>query len=215
VIHAAPVLPVTAGIAVQIVVVHVKHEDKMDPETEPKPESSAGTPNTDNRVPQARLNEVIAERNEARQQVAQLAQQVEDIQAAQLKEKEDYKALYEQTLNQLTELQPKAEQVDTMLEALNQTVEAQIALLPEDMRDLVPAFDHPQKTLDWLNRNAAKLMKPAAPAMDAGQRGDGSGQNVTLTAEQERILKLAQQVDPTMTRERLIGRMLKMQEGET
>lgn len=160
--------------------------------------AGAGNTGTDNRVPQSRLNEVIAERNEARNQIAELAQQIEAIKAAQLKEKEDYKALYEQAESKLSELQPKAAQVETMREALNKTVEAQIELLPDEARELVPEFGDPQKTLDWLNKNAAKLRRPAAPAMDAGTRGDSLA-NAKLTPEQEEAYKRS-----GMTRERYI-----------
>jgi DNA repair exonuclease SbcCD ATPase subunit len=141
----------------------------------------AGALPTENAVPQSRFNQVVSERNAAREQMAELQRQIEEIKTAQLAEKEDFRTLYEETKATLDQVQPKASQVDEWRNAVLETVQAQIEQLPEDVRDLVPEYEDPRQTLLWLNKNAAKLTRTPAPNMHAGARGDDVPPETILT----------------------------------
>jgi hypothetical protein len=154
-----------------------------------QPSPPAGAQNSENRVPQSRFNEVLAERNAAHEKMAELQRQMEEIRTAQLTEKEDFRKLYEETKSSLEQVQPKAAQVDEWRAALSETAQAQIDRLPEDARGLVPDYDDPRKTLQWLNKNAATLTRAPAPNMHAGPRGDDIPPDVQLTAMEEMIQK--------------------------
>ena len=164
-------------------------------------------------IPYARFKEVNDERKALEARLAKLEKAQTEADQTRLAEEKRYQELADSYKAELDRVKPVAGQIDDWKAALHETAKAQIDLLPEDARELVPEYDDPRLTLAWLNKNAAKLMRPAAPAMDAGTRGDSAAKNVKLTADQERALMLARQVDPTMTRERYIARLLMQQDG--
>lgn len=155
-------------------------------------QSSAETQNTahENRIPQSRFNEVIEERNTLKAELDKLRSDFESAKRKELEEKEDFRRLYEETQKQLDELKPRAGQYDDMLTSLRETVAARVERLPEDVRDLVPDYDDPRLTLQWLNANEAKLMRPLAPQMDAGARGDATKPGAKLTDYDRQLAKL-------------------------
>jgi predicted phage tail protein len=136
-------------------------------------------------------------------------------QEAQLAEQNRWKELAEARQKERDQLSPYKTQVEQMSETLKSVLDSQLESLPEEARTMVS--DMPgtvQEKLDWLAKNRARLTRPAAPEMDAGARGDNSpNKNVKLTPEQEQALASAQRVDPKMTRERYIARLLQMQGG--
>ena len=71
----------------------------------------------------------------------------------------------------LKAVQPKAERADALEAFLKNSVELRIKALPEADRTLVPEFDDPLKTLEWLDRNAARFTQQRAPDLDAGKKG--------------------------------------------
>jgi len=175
--------------------------------------SAAEPQNTghENRVPQSRLNEVIKEREDLKARLDKLEQQQQQADEKRLTDQEQFKELAEKYRAELEALKPVAGQVKDWQKSLMETAQAQIERLPKDMRELVPEYDDPRKTLDWLNKNAARLMRPSAPEMDAGARGDTSThKNVNLTPGEEAALKAA----PWMTREDYIAAKISMGLGQ-
>lgn len=158
--------------------------------------SPAGAENTEaqqpsHMIPKARFDEVnnLAKSLKAELEALRTSKQADE--EKRLAEQQEWKTLAEQRAARLAELEPLAASVKEMQEALNATVKARIDRLPEDVRDLVPDFGDARKTLDWLNANEHKLMRPLAPAMDAGARGDkGAGQLSDLEREVAARLRL-------------------------
>ena len=140
--------------------------------------SSAETENTDaqqqqHMIPKSRFDEVNNLAKSLKAELEQLRASQQQAQEQRLAEQNEWKTLAEQRAAEIAELKPLAGRVKEISEALEATVAARIERLPEDVRGLVPDFGDPRKTLDWLNANESKLIRPLAPAMDAGARGDG------------------------------------------
>lgn len=131
---------------------------------------------------QADLDRIAGEAREEGRKAAQRAAEEQ-----KLKEMGEFKALYEQVKAELEVLKPYKAKAEDAAAVLKETVEAEIAQLPEDARALVPEYDDPRKTLAWINTNKPRLVRPVAPATDAGARGD-SGVNVPRLTDQERQL---------------------------
>lgn len=166
--------------------------DENNIETTNNGQSPAGAENTghqDGYVPRSRLNEVIAEREQLRKERAALLaiQQAEN--EKRLQDQQEWQKLAEQYKSELEQVKPLAQRVNEFEEALRNTAAAQIEQLPEDMRPLVPEYDDPRQTLDWLNKNAARLMRQPAPGTDAGVRGDGKNGVAGLTDAEKAIAR--------------------------
>lgn len=85
---------------------------------------------------------------------------------------------------QLDALKPKLEAADSYRATIEATVKARIEALPAQYRTLVPEYENPAQTLQWLDANAATLKAPAVPVLDAGRTGDTSNKTVRLTPEE-------------------------------
>lgn len=119
-------------------------------------------------IPRNRFDQVIAARNLAEARAADLEAQLNAARDEQLTANQQWQELAEQRAVRIAELEPVAAQVTAMQAALQNRVDAEIAMLPEEKRPLVPAYDDPAQTLEWLSRNAALLRKPTAPGLDGG-----------------------------------------------
>ena len=142
----------------------------------------------DIQIPKSRFDEVNARLKLAEDRAAAAEKAAKDAQDAALKEKNDYKTLYESTKAEKDALAPKAAQVDDMEKTLGGLLAAQVAEMPEDRRGLVPAELTTQQKLNWIAQNRAVLMAPKPFDIGAGkQGGDGSGnhtQQVKLEPEE-------------------------------
>jgi hypothetical protein len=107
----------------------------------------------ENMIPQSRLNEIIRERDEARQKAADSDKKLQDAETKRLQETNDYKALWEKAQTELSAVAPKAAQVDAYEKTLGDLLHSQIAEMPEDRRGLVPAALSTQQKLDWISAN--------------------------------------------------------------
>jgi hypothetical protein len=91
---------------------------------------------------------------------------------ARLAENQQYRELAELRQKELDQVKPRADRLEAIEAAMRETVQARIDALPETWRSVVPEYDDPLKTLQWLDANAAKLAAPRPPSTDAGTRGD-------------------------------------------
>lgn len=100
--------------------------------------------------------------------------------ADRLKKAGEHEKLAEQYRQEAEGLKPKAERVDALEKRIQTMVDKRVQALPKEMRGLVPKYDDPAQTLDWLEANEAVLRGPRAPEMDGGAKGDpkGSGTKV-------------------------------------
>ena len=164
---------------------------------------------------QAQLKRVNAESAGRRKEIDALKAELDKLTTSQLADQQKWQELAQKYQAERDELKPYKAQAESVSETLESLLTAQLADLPDEARVMVG--DMPgtaQEKLDWLAKNRSRLLKPLAPAMDAGARGDGSSHaNVKLTPEQEQALASAQRVDPKMTRERYIARLLEQQRG--
>jgi hypothetical protein len=67
--------------------------------------------------------------------------------------------------------EPKAKRVDLVESYIADMLAAELKIIPERLRALVPAFDDPLKTLQWVQTAKASgvLAAPSAPQTDAGE----------------------------------------------
>jgi small-conductance mechanosensitive channel len=166
-------------------------------------------------IPKARFDEVNNARKDLEARLAKLEKDQQTAREQQLAEQQKWQELAEERAKKLEELSPYKAQFEAVSTTLESTLAAQLEDLPDDVRDMVDSMPGDvQQKLDWLSKNRGKLLRPTAPNTDAGVRGDTKVQKMRLTPDQEAALARAQGVDPSMTRERYIAALLKMQGGE-
>jgi hypothetical protein len=164
----------------------------MDPELNDQSQSPAEALNTEaqGRIPYERFREVNERAKAAEAKLEALQSKQKDDEETRLAEANEYKALYEKAKLEIEALKPFKARTDELAAALKATVDAEMASLPEDVRSLVPEFDDPRKTLDWLNKNKGKLLRPLAPSTDAGRQGDRA-ETIQLTPNEEAVARAA------------------------
>lgn len=139
-------------------------------------------------IPKERFDEVNSRMKEYEKKLQAQEKALKEAQEARLKEKEDYKQLYEQTTAELSELKPLAEQVETYKETMESLFESQVADIPEEMRSLIPDELSVKQKLDWIARNKNLLLKPVAPNIGAGNRGSGASPKTReLTPDEKQV----------------------------
>lgn len=161
------------------------------PEQTQTPPAPSATPDAkpENMIPKSRLDEVIAQRDAATKKADALEKAQQETERKRLEEANEYKKLYETTQAELSNLKPKAEQVDTYEKTLTSILESQIADLPEDFRDVVPDGLTTQAKLDWLAKNKSKFMKAEPFDIGAGKTGAKPNKKVDLTPEQKEMAR--------------------------
>ena len=139
-------------------------------------------------IPKERFDEVNSRMKEYEKKLQAQEKALKEAQEARLKEKEDYKQLYEQTTAELSELKPLAEQVETYKETMQYLFESQVADIPEEMRSLIPDELSVKQKLDWIAKNRGLLLKPVAPNIGAGNRGSGASHKTReLTPDEKQV----------------------------
>ena len=140
-------------------------------------------------IPKRRLDEALEANRKLKDEIDALKKEQQSQLEAQLKEQGRYKELAEQRATELAELRPKAETVDTYEATLISVLAAQIAEIPEAMRDLIPDELTTQQKLNWLSKNRSLLVKPAPHDIGAGKVGGGAPQGVDLTPDEVEMAK--------------------------
>ena len=149
-------------------------------------ESSADSKKTDDShmIPKSRLDAEIARRKEFEKKFKASEKALKDAQTARMEENQEYKDLYEKAKSELSELKPKADQVESWKETMESLLEAQIEEIPEDLRGLIPREELTVKqTLDWIAKNKQLLLKPVGPDLNAGSQGSKTPGESTQTRE--------------------------------
>jgi hypothetical protein len=99
-----------------------------------------------------------------------LDKQFQDAEKKRLQDENNYKELYEKAQGEISTLKPLAGSVEEMEATLQQVLEAEVASLPDQFKDVVPEGSTKSK-LDWLNKNKSKFVKPEALDIGAGAKG--------------------------------------------
>jgi len=128
-------------------------------------------------------------RDLAEKQAKTLSQAAQDAEKNRLKDKEDYRKLYEAAEGELTELRPKAETLTVYEQILQKTLQTSIAEIPEDRRSLIPSKLPIQDQLEWITANRSLLSKAQPFDIGAGKSGGGQNKSVNLSPEELQIAK--------------------------
>lgn len=96
-------------------------------------------------------------------------------QRKQLEEQGNYKTLAEQHAAEIARLKPFEEQATVYGQIIRSSNDARIKEIPEQYRTMIPKDYSPEKLQEWLNANAALLVKQPAPSYDAGAGANGGG----------------------------------------
>lgn len=153
---------------------------------QPASPATQGAP-AEHMIPKSRLDDVLAKLDAAQKKADALEKAQQEGERKRLEEANQYKELYEKTQTELSNLKPKAEQVDTYEKTLQSILDAQINELPEDFRDVVPDGLSTQAKLDWLAKNKSKFMKAEPYDIGAGKRGTKPDKNAELTTEEKAV----------------------------
>jgi phage I-like protein len=138
-------------------------------------------------IPKSRLDDVLAKLDAAQKKADALEKAQQDADRKRLEEANEYKKLYETTQTELSSLKPKAEQVDAYEKTLTEILEAQVAELPDEFKDVVPDGLSTKQKLDWLAKNKSKFMKAEPFDIGAGKRGTKPDKKVELTPEEKEM----------------------------
>jgi DNA repair exonuclease SbcCD ATPase subunit len=153
-----------------------KNINKQDePGQDAQPAAEPKNTDTEHMIPKDRFDEINSRYKEALKKAEAAEKALKEAQEIRLKEKEDYKALYEQTTTELSELKPKAEQFEAYKQTMQALFDAQVEEIPEELRALIPDEMSVKQKIDWIAKNKKLLLKPVGPDIGAGQRGAGSG----------------------------------------
>jgi hypothetical protein len=124
----------------------------------------------------------------AEKKAAALEKAQQEVERKRLEESQQYKELYDKAQAELSGLKPKAEQIEAYEATMKEILDAQVAELPDEFKDIVPDGLSTKQKLDWLAKNKAKFMKAEPYDIGAGKRGVKPDKKVELTPE-ERELK--------------------------
>lgn len=147
----------------------------------------AGAINTGNEpmIPKSRFDEVNNALKETRSRLDAIEAERKADTEKRLAEQQEWKQIAENRAKELTEAQSKAAQVDAYHAALTGLLKAEIEELPEESRKLIPTKLPIQDQIEYIAQNRALLVKPKAPATDAGTRSGGNPpQPVELTDDE-------------------------------
>lgn len=160
--------------------------------------TSAATENTEQSIPYSRFKEVNAAKTAAEKELARL----KDAEAKRLEAEQLANGEYQKVID---DLKPKAERVTALEAALKTYLDAEIAEIPESMRDLIQGGDITEQ-LKWIKAAKAKGVfgTPRAPEMDAGARGDRPQKPPTAEAQRATNIAAAYgySLDPAKVAER-------------
>jgi DNA repair exonuclease SbcCD ATPase subunit len=144
-------------------------------EQEAQTTAESENPEQEHMIPKSRFDEINTHYKDALKKAEAAEKALKEAQEIRLKEKEDYKALYEQTTSELSELKPKAEQFEAYKETMQALFDAQVEEIPEELRALIPDEMSVKQKIDWIAKNKKLLLKPVGPDIGAGQRGAQGG----------------------------------------
>lgn len=136
------------------------------------------------------VKELRAESATQRVKAREAEAQRQAAEEARLANERKFEELAETRKRQLDEAKPKLERLEALEAHLQKSVQARIEALPQRYRSMVPKFDDPLKTLDWLDANASLLVQQRAPDLDSGKSGERGGASADaskLTADQREM----------------------------
>jgi chromosome segregation ATPase len=175
-------------------------------------EASPSTPPSDeikevSQLPSWAQDEIRKLRKEAADRRGELKRTEQERQQQELErlaKQQEWEQLAKKFGAELETIKPRAERLDTIEDYINQSLQKRIDSIPASHRSLVPKYDDPLKTLEWLDANAQLLTAPRAPELDAGARGD-SIKLPQLTEQEREYARLGGMTDQQYAEMKLRG----------
>jgi hypothetical protein len=124
---------------------------------------------------------------EAQKRASVLEKTAQESEKNRLKDKEDYKKLYEEAEKELATYKPKAEKLETYETIMKDNLAAQLAEIPEERRSLVPSWASVEDQLKYIAQNRALLSKSTAFDIGAGKLGGGNNKKTVELTDDQRI----------------------------
>lgn len=113
----------------------------------------------------------------------------QDAERQRLEKSQEFEKLYQATLTELTNLKPKAEQVEEYEKVLSEQLAAEIETLPDEFKDVIPDGLSTKDQLRWLAKNKSKFMKAEPFDIGAGKRGVKPDKKTELTPEEKELAR--------------------------
>lgn len=149
-------------------------------------------------IPYARFKEKIDEANGLKGQLGELQKQMAALQAATQKQETDklaeqgkFKDLFEQQKAEVEKLKGHETKLSAYAEKLKGLNELKKQSIPENFRDLIPAFTDPMDEFDYLVKFESKLpdLQKSPGAAPAGGKPGGGGEPANEIKQLEDQLK--------------------------
>jgi hypothetical protein len=151
---------------------------------QPVPQPPEQKPEPEHMIPKSRMDELIRKNREYEERLAAQDKANKDAEEARLIKEKNFEELAQKKQEEIEKLKPLASIAEELLKTAEEQLNAQIAELPEHVRDMVPEELTTQQKLKWLAKNKAYLMKPKGPENGAGKQGGSAPETIELTTEQ-------------------------------
>lgn len=158
------------------------------PAQQPAP-SATQDAHTEHMIPKSRFDEINAKLDAANKRADALEKAQQEAERKRLEEANQYKELYEKSQSEISNLKPKAEQVEEYEKVLLEQLSAEIETLPDDFKDVIPDGLSTKDKLRWLSKNKSKFTKPTPFDIGAGRRGSQQDKKTELTPEEKEIAR--------------------------
>jgi hypothetical protein len=174
---------------------------------QPQSTPPSGEPKEVSELPawaQAEIKSLREEAKKRRLELKTAEQERQQQELERLAKQQEWEQLAKKFGAELETIKPRAERLDSIEDYINQSLQKRIDSIPASHRSLVPKYDDPLKTLEWLDANAQLLTAPRAPELDAGARGD-SIKLPQLTEQEREYARLAGMTDQQYAEMKLRG----------
>lgn len=138
-----------------------------------------------------RFKQLVQQAHDAEAKAEALEKATQEAERKSLEEQNNYKALYEKVQTENASLKDKAAKFTEMEGTQQKLLDAEIASLPEQYKDIVPSGLSVNGKLSWLSEHKAKFMKPEAFDIGSGATGakDKKAKPDDLTPEEKETAK--------------------------
>lgn len=167
---------------------NINNQEQDDEKEKTEGGASAETEKTDKSregfIPRDRFDEINEKNKELKKQLEQVEADKKAETEKRLADQENWKELADKRGADLAEAQAKADKVAAMEETLQGLLDAQIEMIPEEYRSMVPEEYTPKQKIDWISQNQSILTKAKPFDIGAGKRGGEKDKEIVLSAEE-------------------------------
>lgn len=131
--------------------------------------------NQEHMIPKTRFDEVNSKFQKLQEQLETFTKEKEQAELEAKKKKGEFEELYNGAQSELetykTQSQEKSQRVEQLESIIQTLVDAELEVVPEDMRDLVPENFTPEQKLSWISNAKAKGLFGSAPTKEHEEVG--------------------------------------------